>query len=211
MHSWLGGVTLVLSLAMIVLALVTIMLKVKNRKIIVIKVLTTSCAVLIGVLNSSRFEWFIVLGLISGAIGDAFMEKPERFLQGMLAFLLGHILYCVGFGLKFTVPSVWVFLSVFVVLVILYLAILFKHLGNMKLPIFVYLVAIGTMFSFTFSALHEDISTLRVLLPIAGGLFVVSDFLIAVDRFVRRVPARDVLILGTYFISQLFISLSTIL
>lgn len=192
------------------LAVLTICQKSKERKITAVKVLTTSCAALIALINVNGIEWFIVFGLIFGAIGDAFLEKPDRFIYGMGSFLVGHLFYSVGFGLKFTVPPLWIFMIVFLVLLTLYFVVLYKHLEGMKLPIFIYLVAIGIMFGFSFSPFYRNLYYLRFLLPLAGGLFVFSDFLIAVDKFVRKVPARHLLILGTYFMSQLIISLSTI-
>ncbi len=213
-YSWRENIRLkmsvILSFVMIFLAALTISLKNKQRDITVIKALTTFCAVLIAFLNSNGVEWFIAFGLVFGASGDIFLEKPEKFIYGMGSFLIGHLFYSVGFGLKFTVFPFWNLVIVFLVLLTLYFTVLHRHLGAMKFPIFVYLIAIGVMFGFSFSPLYKNLYYLRFLLPLAGGLFVFSDFLIAVDRFVKRVPARHLLILGTYFTSQLIISLSTI-
>ncbi|MFN4191119.1 MAG: lysoplasmalogenase [Pseudothermotoga sp.] len=213
-YSWRENIrlrmTLILSFLMIFMAAFTICLKNRQRNITTIKVLTTLCAVFIALMNVDGSEWFIVFGLIFGAIGDAFLEKPEKFIYGMGSFLIGHLFYSVGFGLRFAVPPLWLFVIIFLVLLTLYFTMLYKHLSHMRFPIFVYLVAIGAMFSFSFSPLYKSLYYLRFLLPLAGGLFVFSDFLIAVDKFVKRVPARHLLILGTYFMSQLIISLSTI-
>lgn len=213
-YSWRENVrlkiSLVLSLIMIFLAILTICLKNKQMKITIVKVLTTLCAVLIAFVNANGAEWLIIFGLIFGVIGDAFLERPEKFIHGMVSFLIGHLFYSIGFGLKFTIPPFWVFITVFVVLINLYFWVLYKHLVGIKLPIFIYLVVIGVMFSFSFSPFYQNLYYLRFLLPLAGGLFVFSDFLIAVDKFVKKVPARHVLILGAYFTSQLIISLSTI-
>lgn len=213
-YSWKENVhlksSLFLSLSMIFLGILTIYLKNKRKEVTVIKIFTTLCAVAIASMNADNVEWLIVFGLIFGTIGDAFMEKPERFIYGMASFLIGHLFYSIGFGIKFTVPPSWIFIVTFAILTILYFGILYRYLAGNRLSVFVYLVAIGTMLGFSFSPFYNGIYYLRFLLPIAGGLFVFSDFLIAVDKFVKRVPARHVIILGTYFVSQLIISLSTI-
>ncbi len=213
-YSWKENVrlklTLILCTAMIFLAAFTIYFKSRHKKVTMIKVFTTLCAAAIAAVNFNGVEWLIVSGLIFSAIGDAFLERPEKFIHGMLAFLSAHLLYSVGLGLKFAVPPVWIFVTVFLVLLALYFTVLYKHLAGMRFPIFIYLIAIGTMFAFSFSPIYSGIYYLRALLPVAGGLFVASDFLIAVDKFVRKVPFRNLLILATYFASQLIISLSTI-
>jgi uncharacterized membrane protein YhhN len=95
-------------------------------------------------------------------------------------------------------------------LIILYFGILFKNTGNLKIPILIYVLAIGTMFSFSFSPIFKEVYYLRFILPLAGGLFVISDFLIAIRMFVKDFKCSEIIILGTYFTSQLIIALSTI-
>jgi len=95
-------------------------------------------------------------------------------------------------------------------LLILYFGILFKNTGDLKISILVYVIAIGTMFSFSFSPVFKEIYYLRLLLPLAGGLFVFSDFLLAIQKFVKNFRYSEIVILGSYFASQLIIALSTI-
>jgi len=42
-------------------------------------------------------------------------------------------------------------------------------------------------------------------------LFFLSDLLLSYDKYVRRIPNRDLLVLSLYFAGQLFISLSVVL
>ena len=165
---------------------------------------------LIALFNTTGFEFLIVGGLFFGMLGYIFLEFKEKFLYGMLSFLIGHIFYSIGFSLKFDMPNIFIFLLVYTVLLILYFGILFKNTGDLKIPILVYVIAIGTMFSFSFSPVFKEIYYLRLLLPLAGGLFVFSDFLLAIQKFVKNFRYSEIVILGSYFASQLIIALSTI-
>lgn len=199
-----------LSLLVVLFAFLTIFFKLKNKNTVILKALTTFLCVLIASMNSSGIEFLIVSGLFFGMLGDIFLEFKDKFIFGMLSFLIGHIFYSIGFALKFGIPSLLVFFAVYSFLIILYFGILFKNTGNLKIPILIYVLAIGTMFSFSFSPVFKEVYYLRFLLPLAGGLFVISDFLIAIRMFVKDFKYSEIIILGTYFTSQLIIALSTI-
>jgi uncharacterized membrane protein YhhN len=86
--------------------------------------------------------------------------------------------------------------------------ILAPKLGPMKVPVFVYIAAITTMAGFA-ATRYVDRGGARPLLAFIGAvLFLVSDSVLAYDRFARKVPAARIIILGTYFPAQLLIALS---
>lgn len=198
------------SLIVVIFAILTIFIKKMPKSKVIFKVLTTFTIFLIALLNSSGAEFLIVTGLFFGMIGDFLLEFEDKFLHGMFSFLIGHIFYSLSFLIKFGIPNILVFFIILPILLILYFVILFKKAENFKLPILVYTVAIGIMFSFTFAPAFKDIYYLRCMLPLAGGLFVFSDFLIAIEKFVRKIKYSEIIILGTYFLAQLIIALSTI-
>ncbi|MGZ5469974.1 MAG: lysoplasmalogenase family protein, partial [Candidatus Aminicenantales bacterium] len=54
-----------------------------------------------------------------------------------------------------------------------------------------------------------DLGGLRPLLAFAGAvLFLISDSVLAYDRFGRKIGPAQIIILGTYFPAQLLIALS---
>ncbi|WP_126993440.1 lysoplasmalogenase [Thermosipho globiformans] len=202
--------TFVLTLIVFIFSVLTIFFKKKSKSKVIFKVLTTFTILLIALLNSSGVEFLVVAGLFFGMLGDFLLEFEDKFLHGMVLFLLGHIFYSLSFFMKFGVPNILVFFIVLFILLILYFVILFKKAKDFKIPILVYTIAIGIMLSFTFSPAFKNIYYLRFMLPLAGGLFVFSDFLIAIEKFVRKIKYSEIIILGTYFLAQLIIALSTI-
>ncbi|MBB6063069.1 putative membrane protein YhhN [Thermosipho japonicus] len=202
--------TFVLTLIVFLFFVLTVFFKKKSKSKVIFKVLTTFTIFLISLLNSSGVEFLIVAGLFFGMLGDFLLEFEDKFLHGMVSFLIGHIFYLLSFLMKFGLPNILVFFIILSILLILYFVILFKKSKNFKIPILIYTIAIGIMFSFTFSPAFKDIYYLRFMLPLAGGLFVFSDFLIAIEKFVRKIKYSEIIILGTYFLAQLIIALSTI-
>ncbi len=202
--------TIVFAMAMAIFGLATISLKNKCKPAVWSKALTTICAVLMAALHSSGHEWLIVAGLVCGVFGDVFLEYPGTFVPGMLSFLIGHTFYSTAFALKFGIPSLKIFLFVYICLGALYAAFLYKKLGKLKLAVGVYVVTIATMFAFSFGALRSGINMRVSFLPVGAGLFVFSDFYLAYDRFVKNLPSRHWIVLGTYFIAQCLIALSTV-
>ncbi|MEN3008740.1 lysoplasmalogenase [Pseudothermotoga sp.] len=202
-------IILMLAFSTFLLMVVTIALKNRSKNCVFFKALTTICIIFIALLNSSGSEWFILAGLIFSLAGDIFLEFERHFLHGMLAFFITHVLYSAGFVKLFGIPNWWTFAGVYSIVLFQYF-FLKAHLGRFKLTVLLYSLAIATMFSLSFGAMESDIYPLRTLLPIGAALFVLSDSCIAWDKFVRRLPLRNFLVLFTYFTGQLFIVLSIV-
>lgn len=159
----------------------------------------------------------VAVGLFFGCLGDALLELERRswyrgpwFVLGLAAFLIGHGLYIWAFlaterallrsgvsGMTRYFAAPW-----FLALVVFGLFLTFGRLESaLVLPVLVYSLTIMTMLGASLLT-HEP----RALL--GSALFVVSDLLLAVDRFVLRVPAATVLIMLTYYAAQYYIAVS---
>ncbi len=193
-----------------ILASLTIVLKqlkvLKNLSIL-LKVLTT-LTLFLAVLSDSVFqnhnnkvELLVAFGLLSGALGDFFLEFDRFFIPGMGAFLLGHIFYVLGFYKMWGIPS----FGIIVTLLLSgfgYFLFLKRFLSKEKLAVFLYVLAICTMVAF---------SSGRIVAFSGAILFFLSDLVLSYDKYVKRIPNRDLLVLSLYFAGQLFISLSVVL
>ncbi|ANE41987.1 hypothetical protein JM64_08620 [Fervidobacterium ngatamarikiense] len=189
------------------LTIVLKQLKVLENLSILLKVLTT-LTLFLAVLSDSVFlnhnnkvELLVAFGLLSGALGDFFLEFDRFFIHGMGAFLLGHIFYVLGFYKMWEIPS----FGIIVTLLLSgfgYFLFLKRFLSKEKLAVFLYVLAICTMVAF---------SSVRIVAFSGAILFFLSDLFLSYDKYVRRIPNRDLLVLSLYFAGQLFISLSVVL
>jgi uncharacterized membrane protein YhhN len=158
---------------------------------------------------SESYRLFIVAGLGASLVGDVFMMlRNKKFTAGLAAFLLAHVLYTAAF-LRTMSPRV----EVMTVLPLLIYALfmmrtLFPHLGGLKAPVTLYILVITVMTGLAVQR-YINIGGTPAFLACAGAiLFVISDTILAINRFAKKIPLAQFYILGTYFTAQLLLALS---
>ncbi|GAB4581938.1 MAG: lysoplasmalogenase [Anaerolineales bacterium] len=149
----------------------------------------------------------IALGLLFSLAGDIYLMFPEYFVHGLGSFLIGHVCYWVAFFQ----PGVEIFWVLFPLLLFGGLVLWFLWPGvskELKIPVSIYLLAIVGMATLAVSRALQMPS--RATLSAAGGalLFVVSDSLLALNRFRKPFRLAEAGVLGTYFAGQFLIAFS---
>jgi uncharacterized membrane protein YhhN len=185
-----------------------------HRRIhLVTKPLTTGLIIAVAAAAAApvptAYKTLVLAGLAFSLLGDVALMFPEKwFTAGLVAFLAAQILYILAFKpLPGHPVSPATFLP-FVLFGLLMFFLLAPKLGPMKLPVFIYIAAITTMGGFA-AARFVDRGGTKPLLAFAGAvLFLVSDSVLAYDRFARKVPGARIIVLGTYFPAQILIALS---
>lgn len=182
------------------------------------KVLIMPPLMVIFILNlkfaSSRLNKYMFAGLFFSWIGDVFLEVPGggeiMFMAGLGGFLLSLVLYAVVF---FSTPGRNEFFhSRFYLLipVLLYgLAMgfyLYDHLGEMRLPVIVYETAMITMLAGAVSRIVKVNRTSYFMVLAGAILFIISDSVLALDKFVKPVSLSTLIIMGTYIAAQWLIA-----
>lgn len=162
--------------------------------------------------STRTYALAILLGLLCSLAGDIFLMLPgDRFIAGLVSFLLAHVAYIVAFvtapGARFTLQSSLTFLPL-----ILYGAVVFgqlgPHLGSLRLPVFVYLLVIVAMAWCALERWRVAQTVSTRLAALGALLFVLSDSALARNRFIGRFKLAQAIILGTYFMAQWLIALS---
>lgn len=157
----------------------------------------------------AAYKMLVLAGLVFSLFGDAALMFPDKlFVAGLVAFLAAQVLYIFAFKPAVGYPvSVMTFLP-FIFYGLLMFFILAPGLGPMKLPVLVYIGAITTMAGFAANR-YVHLGGTRPLLAFIGAvLFLVSDSVLAYDRFGKKLGLARILVLGTYFPAQLLIALS---
>lgn len=175
----------------------------------------------------SRDVRFILAGLIFSIGGDTLLmlvgngpKNEDFFLLGLGSFLLAQLCYLVGFvsfsgageGSVARKPwRAWPFLLYWIAI----LGTLWPYLPTpMRLPVGVYSLAIMGMATAAYN-LRPHL-TKAIFWGLMGGvlLFVLSDSLIALNKFMGaevRIPQARVLIMATYLLGQFLIARSVVL
>jgi len=167
-----------------------------------------------------RRVW-LVAGLMLSAVGDIVLALPgavgadaaatlagPSFMGGLGAFLLAHLCYVFWF-LSLDRSRRLARLAAPAVYTIAFLVVLRPHLGALLLPVLAYALVITLMLWRALAA--ADGAGLGLLgRPAAWGaiLFVLSDSLIALNRFVEPLPLAALRIMLTYWAGQCGIFLS---
>jgi len=154
----------------------------------------------------------IIVAVIFGYLGDLFLmfHKEKLFIFGLGSFLFGHIFYIIAFllslkniaafplwGLLFVLPSIAVIIKVF--------RKTQGKLGDIQIPIYFYM---GVIFVMGFCAILRlaELNVLSFFLVWLGAnLFILSDGMIALNKFDEEFPHAELYIKITYVLAQFFI------
>jgi uncharacterized membrane protein YhhN len=165
--------------------------------------------------------WLFVVGLALGLAGDIFlMFRGESFFKaGLASFLVGHIAYVIGFVFSGSVGNTaWVIVLAMIPMAILaffYRLIITKVVGALKPPVIAYSLVINLMlFMALLNIVRLEWGTTATILSITGSaLFVLSDSLLAYDKFARvpGPPHDELWVMITYHLAQISIAAAVVL
>ncbi len=151
-------------------------------------------------------NWYYILALIFSLFGDVFLmfKSNDLFIPGLASFLIAHIFYILLF-IKESKILRWPTLIILIV-TISYLSFLKPYLSNeLILPVSMYCIVISLM---GIVAVNRKKSSFGYSLISFGALlFIISDSLIAFNKFIENLPQSSFLIMSTYGLAQLFILL----
>lgn len=156
-------------------------------------------------------KW-ILGALLFSLLGDFLLMFEGKnsifFLLGLSAFLIAHIFYIVFFHFVRVREKVKGNPLLLVVVVIYYAALitlLSPYLANMKIPVMVYGIVLSFMFMLAMHMLFIKNKTAGKWMMFGALLFVISDSLLAINKFYQSFEGAGVLIILTYGLAQLFI------
>lgn len=171
--------------------------------------LLAALALTLGAGGTGTGRWLLA-AIVLGGVGDVFLlgDSGPRFLGGLGAFLLGHLAYVAAF-VSLGLDPRWALAGAAVVALDLATAgrrilvsatRLDRTLGG---AVAAYMLVIAAM---TVTAW----GTGRPLVALGAVVFVVSDTVLALDRFVRPRPGSRVLVMVTYHVGQVLMVLGAL-
>jgi uncharacterized membrane protein YhhN len=156
----------------------------------------------------------LLIGLFFSWMGDVFLlfenKNPLFFIFGLASFLTTHIFYIIYFlKIHSAQPSLLPKQPVLIALVLAYgitlVWQLYPHLGDLKLPVIIYAIVICTMLLCSLHVFLKVKRTSAVYYLAGASVFVVSDSLLAINKFYQPFAFAGLLIMLTYCAAQYFI------
>ncbi len=168
-----------------------------------IPVLTLSVLALTKVAGLKGKLLFAALVLCAGGDIALALGGDMLFTVGLGLFLLGHIVYIVVFSRDFKAQRSRIPIAVVLIAYAVAVAVIMTpHLQDMMIPVYVYMVVITLMG--IFAAFRGP----KSMLVLYGAIsFIISDSILAINRFMVDVPGADYLVMVTYYLAQVLIVL----
>ena len=163
----------------------------------------------IGKPEKSLYTKAIISGLVFCLLGDVLLLNDQFFIYGLISFLIAHLIFTYSFIKIGGFSSNYIHAVVLLIIGILYYAFLYKSLGQLAIPVLLYLLVIllmcwqGLSFECKSSEVHGRFVHVAVI------LFVISDATLAYNKFIVSSDSSPLLILGTYWTSLFMLALST--
>jgi len=179
------------------------------------KPLATLCVIAwaaLGRTDDALVKRWIVIGLVFSLAGDiALMWPVQGFLAGLVAFLLGHLSYLVALTRRVRFLASPPAFGTWAIVAASVLASLWAGVpGELRAPVLVYVCALGAMAAQATSVWlarrsQPDAARWRTV-AVGGALFVLSDAILAADKFLGGVPLPTLWNLSIYWLAQWFIA-----
>ena len=157
----------------------------------------------------------LLSGLLFSWIGDVILLFTDLgeiyFILGLLSFLTAHIIYCVLFNKQHKARkkqnrSLFIFGSILIALYLIgMVSFLMPFLGNLEIPVTIYASIISIMLLFAFNGFLVWEKPGNLLVFLGAFFFVVSDSILAINKFYAPIPKSSFFIMLTYLLAQYLI------
>ncbi len=156
-------------------------------------------------------KWILMALLLSWA-GDLFLlfesSNAQFFIWGLASFLLAHLCYILFFHIirmKEAVKPRPLFLVAVAAYYFALIYLLSPYLKDLAIPVRVYAVVISFMYMLAMHLVYIRNGKAGLLMMVGALLFVVSDSVLAINRFYASFVGADTLVMLTYGFAQLLI------
>ena len=156
------------------------------------------------------YRWAVVAGLAFSTAGDIFLMLPrDRFVAGLASFLVAHLCYLYAFAIDAPFPAGQLLWLPYFAAGGVVLAVIWRGMKpGLRAPVIAYVLVIAAMAGQAAGRWQVLGSETALAAALGAALFVLSDSLLAINRFSRPFRAERALTLGSYWLAQLLIALS---
>tara|TARA_R110001583_G_scaffold145635_2_gene297645 strand:+ start:80308 stop:80964 length:657 start_codon:yes stop_codon:yes gene_type:complete len=198
-----------------VLDIVGIVLKIPSL-IFMFKPLILLSLLVLYVVSVSKRNRIYIIALIFSFLGDVFLlfSGELNFIIGLISFLIAHLIFIkIVINRIQKTPIVRIMSSAFLFFLVfsLLIFILRNSLGELLIPVIIYGLVISTFGAVSLIDYLNTNSKKALLMLIGASVFIVSDAVLAVNKFYESAHIFEVIIMITYVLAQYLIYRSMIL
>jgi len=168
----------------------------------------------IGFYGIDRYNLMIFSSLLAALVADTLLmlEETNYLKNGIIFFMMSHLLYITAFGSNVTFKP-WNIIILVIICFINFFLIraMKKHAGGMLIPVSLYVLMIDIMGYLALTKLNNGAGQYEVALASAAVLFWISDLILSINTFVKKVPHSTVYTWLFYAPAQFLFAMSTIL
>lgn len=152
----------------------------------------------------------MVVALLFSLGGDVLLlftnHNNNFFIFGLISFLIAHIAYIVLFSKQRNQKlAVWKPFTTILIYAIGFFLLLKNSLADMLLPVAVYMLVITLMAVFAFTRKGNVLKSSFIWVFSGALFFMLSDSLIALNKFYTQIPNSAIWIMSTYALAQFLI------
>lgn len=167
------------------------------------------CLMAYYLIASVRRNKVFFVALFMACVADLLLlgQDEMSFIAGLGCFLIMQLLYVYVFYCQRdrsenrSMP--WVIIGALFIYAFALLSFLWNDLHDMKLPVILYTLSITGMVLFAFGRDPKLLGYRKMIFGVI--LFVLSDSIIAINRFGQEIAYADVYIMATYMLAQFLI------
>jgi uncharacterized membrane protein YhhN len=154
-----------------------------------------------------KWRVLVMLALVFSWAGDMLLLSSDLFMAGLAAFLIAHIFYIIAYHKTGAASGKLKVLDIIKLVLIggILIRVLYPHLGGMLIPVLVYSMVLLGMALWAHKRRGATSARSFMLVSTGAILFVISDGVIAVNKFAFEVPAERILVMSTYIAAQYLI------
>jgi uncharacterized membrane protein YhhN len=165
-------------------------------------------------------RYLVLLALLLSWAGDIFLmlepESPGWFMAGLASFLLAHLVYIAVFlrlrkRQPVPVATNYLLLAVICIYTILLLMVVLPHTGQLQIPVAIYALTIAVMVATAGHAFGTSTPAARFYCLGGAVLFILSDSMLAINRFVHPFPLAGAAVMLSYGLAQFCIAKACLL
>ena len=153
------------------------------------------------------WRFYVMAALVFSWGGDVFLMLDGMFTPGLASFLVAHIFYITAYQKTGAASGELRPLDIikFVLFGVVLIWVLFPGLGGMLIPVLLYALVLLTMGIWAHKRRGATPMASFVMVSTGAMLFVISDGLIAINKFAFEIPAERILVMSTYLAAQYLI------